>query len=84
MKLSISTRWQDDAGNVIACTEKIRVLNENLEELRQVAQDAFEDGILMVCCQQQLRNAFSEVIGQLANPYSSIRPDENGIGKSPC
>lgn len=73
MKLSNPAHWRDGAGNVIACTEKIKVLNENLEELRQVAQDAFEDGVLMACCEQQLRDAFVEVIGKLTNPYSSIR-----------
>jgi hypothetical protein len=50
VNLMMSSRpvfWQDSSGKLIACTEKIKVLNENLDELRQVAQDALEDGVLM-------------------------------------
>ena len=63
---------------------KIKVLNENLDELRQVAQDALEDGILMGCCERQLRDALAEAVGHLVNPYSGTLPDNNVIGKSPC
>lgn len=84
MRPSRSTRWQDSSGQVIACTEKIKVLNENLDELRQMAQDALEDGILMGCCERQLRDALAEAVGHLVNPYSAALPDSNVIGKSPC
>ncbi|PKO86034.1 MAG: hypothetical protein CVU18_17060 [Betaproteobacteria bacterium HGW-Betaproteobacteria-12] len=84
MKSPPSTRWQDPTGKAIACTEKIKVLNENLVELRQVAQDALEDGILMGCCERQLREALADVIGHLVNPYSATLADNNVIGKSPC
>lgn len=77
-------RWQDSSGKVIGCTEKIKVLNENLEELCQMAQDALEDGILMGCCEQQLRDALAGAIRHLVNPYSATLPDNNVIGKSPC
>ncbi|MCK6410913.1 MAG: hypothetical protein L6Q55_00625 [Azonexus sp.] len=60
------------------------MLNENLDELRQMAQDALEDGILMGCCEQQLRNALAEAVRHLVNPYSAAFPDSNVIGKSPC
>lgn len=61
--------WKYEAGGVVACTEKIKVLNENLEELRQVAQDALEDGLLMGCSEQQLREVFQAVLDGLVNPY---------------
>ena len=63
--------WRSDSGSVIACVEKIKVLNENLEELRQMAQDALEDGLLMDCSEAQLRQAFHEMIDRLINPYAS-------------
>ena len=53
------------------------MLNENLDELRQVAQDALEDGILMGCCERQLRDALADAIGHLVNPYSAALPDSN-------
>jgi hypothetical protein len=84
MMSSRPVRWQDSSGKPIACTEKIKVLNENLDELRQVAQDALEDGILMECCERQLRDALAEAVGHLVNPYSAAHPDSNVINKSPC
>ncbi len=64
--------WRSDCGQVISCIEKIKVLNENIDELTQVAQDAFEDGLLMGCSETQLRQAFHEVIDRLVNSYSKI------------
>ncbi len=82
MMASRPVRWQDSSGKLIACTEKIKVLNENLDELRQVAQDALEDGILMGCCERQLRDALADAIGHLVNPYLATLPDNNVINKS--
>ena len=83
MRPSKPVRWQDSSGQVIVCTEKIKVLNENLDELRQVVQDALEDGILMGCCERQLRDALADAIGHLVSPYLAAIPDNNVIGKSP-
>ncbi len=62
-------RWHRPDGSVVSCTEKIKVLRENLAELRQVAQDAFEDALLMECDETQIRGVFLEVIASLENPY---------------
>lgn len=61
--------WRRPDGSIVACTEKIKVLRENLEELRQMAQDAFEDALLMECEESQIRAVFQEVISGLVNPY---------------
>ncbi len=53
---------------MVACVEKLKVLRENLEEIRAIARDAFEDGLLMGCDEQQLREVFLQLIGQLENP----------------
>ncbi len=34
----MKTIWKRPDGSIVACTEKIKVLRENLEELRQMAQ----------------------------------------------
>lgn len=62
--------WQDDEGNPLACVEKIKVLNENFAELRQMAQDALEDAVLMGCSEMQLRRALHAMVDSLANPYT--------------
>lgn len=63
--------WKRPDGSIVACTEKIKVLRENLEELRQMAQDAFEDALLMECEENQIRAVFQEVVSQLKNPYAA-------------
>ena len=61
--------WLDPEGNVVACVEKIKVMNENLEELAQMAQDAFEDAILMGCDERQVRAFLGAMMQSLDNPY---------------
>lgn len=62
--------WQRDDGSPIACLEKIKVLNVNYAELRQMAQDAIEDGLLMGCSEAQMREALHGLIDGLVNPYA--------------
>ena len=62
--------WKRPDGSIVACTEKIKVLRENLEELRQMAQDAFEDALLMECEENQIRAVFQDVMLGLKNPYN--------------
>lgn len=61
--------WVDDAGNAIACVEKLKVLRQNLGEIQQVCQDAFEDALLMGCSEKQVRAVFQQVVAALENPY---------------
>lgn len=65
-----AVRWRQVDGSAIACEEKLKVLNENLAELRQICQDAFEDALLMGCDEAQVRQVFANVIGGMFNPYS--------------
>ena len=66
----MKTIWKRPDGSIVACTEKIKVLRENLEELRQMAQDAFEDALLMECEESRIRAVFQEIIANLGNPYA--------------
>jgi hypothetical protein len=61
--------WRSPKGDVIACTEKNKVLQENLIEIRQICQDALDDAVLMGCDEQQVRAVFAELITQLESPY---------------
>ena len=61
--------WQQPDGQVVSCREKIKVLNENLEEIRELAQDALEDAVLMGCDEAQLRATLHGLVERLDNPY---------------
>ena len=61
--------WHRDDGAPVSCHEKIKVMNENLAEIRQMAQDAFEDALLMGCSEAQVRDVFVAVMQDLHNPF---------------
>jgi hypothetical protein len=63
--------WRSPTGEVIACVEKNKVLQENLVEIRQICQDALEDAVLMGCDEQQVRAVFTELLASLENPYKT-------------
>lgn len=69
--------WRRDDGSPIACVEKIKMLNENYAELRQMAQDAIEDGLLMGCSEAQMREALHTLIDGLVNPYMPQQGSES-------
>ena len=66
--------WLQPDGAPLSCREKIKVLNENLEEIRDMAQDALEDGILMGCDEAQLREVLMSLVCSLDNPYRGRKP----------
>lgn len=57
--------WKATDGQPVSCFEKIKMLNENFRELRQVVLDALDDGILMGCSEAQLRSALHELIDSI-------------------
>ena len=62
-------KWFSDDGSPVSCTEKIKVMNQNMNELYQAAQDAFEDALLMGCSETQLRDYLQQLIAGVENPY---------------
>ena len=61
--------WRSPTGEIIACVEKNKVLQENLVEIRQACQDALDDAVLMGCDEQQVRLVFAALIDDLASAY---------------
>jgi hypothetical protein len=61
--------WRTPEGEKVSCVEKIKVLNENLAELKTLAQDALEDAVLMGCDERQVRAVLAGIVSSLVNPY---------------
>ena len=61
--------WRTPGGDPVSCVEKIKVLNENLAELRELAQEALEDAVLMGCDEAQVREVLAALMAGLVNPY---------------
>ena len=66
--------WLTPQGEPVSCIEKIKVLNENLEEIRAMAQDALEDAVLMGCDETQFRKVLHDLAEVLDNPYKKAAP----------
>ncbi|MGH6974670.1 MAG: hypothetical protein ACRED7_06380 [Stellaceae bacterium] len=73
-KLTLPT-WLTPEGERVSCLDKIKVLNENLEEIQQLAQDALEDAVLMDCDESQFRRVMRALAESLDNPYKKkVKP----------
>ena len=66
-------KWVRDDQSVVSCTEKVKVMTENFDEIKQIAQDALEDGLLMEVSEQQMRDALHQLVDSLVNPYKKVR-----------
>ena len=66
--------WRKPSGAPVSCTEKIKVLNENYDELRTLAQEALDDALLMGCSEQQIRAILRQMIDDLRASYDEL-PD---------
>ena len=60
--------WLRDDKSVVSCTEKVKVMNENFDELKQIAQDAFDDGVLMEVSEEQMKKILYALIDSLESP----------------
>ena len=60
--------WRQSDGKPVSCLEKIKVLNQNIQEIETLCADALEDGVLMGCDAGQIKQALHELIDKLAAP----------------
>lgn len=61
--------WLAPDGAPVACVEKIKVLNENILEIREMCQEALEDAVLMGCDEQQTREVLLRLVRSLEEPF---------------
>jgi len=61
--------WRTPEGEAVSCLDKIKVLNENLQEIHELSQEALEDAILMGCDEGQVRATLKHLLEALDNPY---------------
>ena len=59
--------WYRDDKTTVSCTEKIKVMAENFDEIQQITQVAFEDGLLMEVSDEQMRETLHKMVDDLHN-----------------
>jgi hypothetical protein len=62
--------WRTPDGDVVACLEKLKVLDQNIEEFKALAVDLLEDAALMGCDVEQVRAALVHVLSRLDVRYA--------------
>jgi hypothetical protein len=60
--------WRQPDGKPVSCLEKIKVLNQNIQEIEGLCADALEDGVLMGCDADQIKAALHALIDGLEAP----------------
>ncbi len=60
--------WPGADGAPVSCREKLRTLEENHAELRQMMQDAFEDALLMGVDEAAMRRILTGLVTDLRRP----------------
>ncbi len=73
LKTSLTVTWLKPDGAPVSCIEKIKVLNENHEELRQMVRDALEDALLMGCSERQVREVMHALIDEVIPAFHERR-----------
>ena len=60
--------WPQPDGTPVSCTEKLKMLAENYEELAQMLRDTFEDAVLMGVDAQAMRKIMLALVEGLESP----------------
>ena len=60
--------WPQPDGTPLDCRDKLRMLEENHEELAQVMRDAFDDAILMGVDEAAMRGILLGLVQALKSP----------------
>ena len=62
-------KWFRSDGSVVACTEKVKVLEENWKEIQATLQDALDDAVLMGCSAEHVKAEWCRLVSNLSSRY---------------
>ncbi len=62
-------KWFRSDGTVVACTEKVKVLEENWKEIQTTLQDALDDAVLMGCSAERVKAEWCRLVLNLTSRY---------------
>ena len=66
----MSIIWHSNEGDKISCLEKIKVMEQNLDEIKVLLQDVIDDGVLMGISEQQIKEEMIKLIKTIKTDYS--------------
>ena len=57
--------WQSNDNKKIACKEKIKILNNNIDELRELINQIYDEAILMGVKKKQIEEIINNITNDL-------------------
>ena len=69
MTKSTTPSWRKPDGDPVACTEKLKVLEQNLAEFQIMALDFLEDAALMGCDVEHVRQVMAQTLDAIPAPF---------------
>ncbi|MVX55719.1 hypothetical protein [Parasutterella muris] len=61
--------WRKPDGSPVSCTEKIKVMDENYEEISEMLREALDDAVLMGCSEKAFKAVYLGFLNQLHSNY---------------
>ena len=74
--------WLRSDDTVVACTEKVKVLEENWNEIRTTLQEALDDAVLMGCSEVRVKNEFIRLVNSLTSQYEDALKTQHSDKKT--
>jgi hypothetical protein len=66
-------RWLQPDGAPVSCREKLKVLEENWQELTETLRDTYEDAVLMGVDPKEMKRLLTELVEELTAPGPGAR-----------
>ena len=76
--MAASARWIDKDGTALACKDKLATLEDNLEELLEIALEALEDAAVMGVDLNTARKIFADEISALEPRFAARSEHADG------
>lgn len=76
--MTATVRWFDKDGQALSCKDKLATLEDNLEELLEVALEALEDAAVMGVDTEAARKIFVDEIASLKPRFTNQNSDSAG------
>ena len=71
-KSFIPKYWIGKNKHKVSCKEKIKILNNNIDELQEMISEIYDEAILMGVDEKQLKNVLLEIVKNTQNNLKNV------------
>ena len=71
-KSVIPKYWLGKDKHKISCKEKIKVLNNNIDELQEIISDIYDEAILIGIDEKQLKEVLLKIVKNIKNNLKNV------------